>query len=85
MPRLEPEPLHRVQILLYESDLEELKARFRGNIGYGKAVRHIVRKFLVSLDRRTMDEVVKEAQHEDSTDNNNYADAGIPSPGLERD
>lgn len=45
MPRQEDEPIERIHIYLYSSDLEWLRSNYRReeSVGVGKAVRTIVR------------------------------------------
>ena len=53
MPKAELEPLKKVLIRIYQKDLERLQYRFGATIGFNKAVRIIVRKFLDKLDEQT--------------------------------
>lgn len=53
MPKLEGEPVVRVHIMLYESDLITLRQRYAGNVGIGPAVRTVVRLFLKRLEENS--------------------------------
>lgn len=46
MPAPAEEPLSRIHVQLFSSDLEILQSIFGDNIGYGPAIRKIVRSFL---------------------------------------
>ncbi len=52
MPKVENEPLTRIHLHVFESDLEKLRILYEPTIGYNKAVRHIIRKFLNGLETR---------------------------------
>ena len=55
MPRLETEELVRKHVWLYAKDVERIDAMFGQTIGFSKAFRLIVRKF--------MDQAEAKAQH----------------------
>lgn len=52
MSKQETEELTRVHIWLYARDVERLNVLFNKNIGFSKAVRQIVRKFLDNVEDR---------------------------------
>jgi len=53
MPKVENEKLVRVHLHIFESDLEMLRILYEPTIGYNKATRHIIRKFLNGLRSRS--------------------------------
>lgn len=50
MPKLDGEPVERIHIQLYASDVQTLRVRYADTIGIGPAVRNIVRIFLKRLE-----------------------------------
>lgn len=63
MPKLEGEPVVRIHVMVFESDLEELRIRFGDQPGIGPSVRMIVRTFLKRLEQtKPLAQVTAEAQ-----------------------
>lgn len=54
MSRKSDEEMERTHILLFKRDVERIKAHFGNNLGYSKAIRLIVRKFLDQVEARAL-------------------------------
>jgi len=52
MRRNSEEELQRVHVHLFQSDVEKVHALFDSNIGFSKAVRTMLRKFLRSIEEK---------------------------------
>jgi hypothetical protein len=58
VPRVESERVVRTHIFLYERDVRRLHALYDDRIGYSKAIRVIVRRFLNQLDMHSKQSVL---------------------------
>lgn len=47
MPKITDEELEAVQIRFFKSDLDYLRVLFRSNLGVNKAVRNVVRSYVI--------------------------------------
>jgi hypothetical protein len=47
MPKISDEPLEAIQTRLFKSDLDYLRSLFRGSFGVNRAIRNIVRSYVV--------------------------------------
>lgn len=56
MPRTESEPLKRIHLWLYESDVDKLQSLFKNSMGMSRAVRTIVRKFIKQIEAASAQE-----------------------------
>lgn len=54
MPRVESEELVRKHVWLYAKDAEEIEAMFAKSLGFSKAFRLIVRKFLEQAKNKAL-------------------------------
>lgn len=52
MPKTEHDDMARVHIWLYKSDIERINALYGSNIGFSKAIRLLLRKFLKEIDAK---------------------------------
>ena len=64
MPRKSDEEMERTHVLLYKRDIERIKAHYSDNLGYSKAIRLIVRKFLDQIEAKAL----RNAKHPELTD-----------------
>lgn len=47
MPKISDEPIEAIQLRLFKSDLDYLRQMFRGHVGVNKAIRTIIRSYVV--------------------------------------
>lgn len=52
MPKITDEPLEAIQLRLFKSDLDKLREMYSGSFGVNKALRTIVRSFLIQTQAK---------------------------------
>jgi hypothetical protein len=62
MPKITEEPLEAIQAKLFQSDLNYLRGLFKGNIGVNKALRQIVRSYVLQTKAQAAAQVDNYAQ-----------------------